>query len=691
MSSLSQTRNIGIAAHIDAGKTTVTERILFLAGVIRKTGEVHHGQATMDFMKQEQERGITIASAAISCSWRDHRINLIDTPGHVDFTIEVERALRVLDGMVAVFCAVGGVEPQSEKVWSQADLHRVPRIAFVNKMDRAGADFHGTIQSMRDVLDANAVAYQYPLMDNDVFTGVVDLVDMTAWGYEGYERDEMPIPEDVAPAARAARQELLEALAEFDDDLMEAYLEGAEISPEEIRRVTRDAVGRMLIVPAFAGAAFKNSGVQLLLDAVVDYLPSPVEAGAVVGIEIDDPAKSHSRYPRPTDPFSALAFKIIHDPYVGQQTFIRIYSGRIESGDSVLNSTVGHRERIGRIMRIRARERQEMTSAEAGDIVALVGLKKTTTGNTLCDASAPLLLESIPIPEAVIRVRVRGRTQKEQEKLAKGVSRLAMEDPSFTVAHDEETKDLVLGGMGELHLEVLVDRLRTEFSVDCDVGVPSVAYREAISRAVKAEYRHVKQTGGHGQFAHVVIAFEPSKDEGLSFESRIRGGAVPREFHASIKRGIEDAMANGVLAGYPIMGVNAVLVDGAAHTVDSSDMAFRAAASRCFKKATATANPRILEPIMKVEIATPDEYIGDIVGDLGSRRGKVSSMRRFRKGSQKIEALVPMGEMFGYATPLRSMSSGRANFAMEFHSYLPVPAEVQERIIKERKEARGQS
>jgi elongation factor G len=417
---------------------------------------------------------------------------------------------------------------------------------------------------------------------------------------------------------------------------------------------------------------------------VVDYLPSPVEAGAVVGTDLEDPSKTHSRYPRESDPFSALAFKIIHDPYVGQQTFIRIYSGKIQSGDSVLNATAGHRERIGRIMRIRARERQEISSAEAGDIVALVGLKKTITGNTLCSAEAPLLLESIDIPEAVIRVRVKGRNQKEQEKLAKAVSRLAMEDPSFTVAHDEETSDLVLGGMGELHLEILVDRLRSEFAVDCEVGIPSVAYREAISRPVQTQYKHAKQTGGHGQYAEVVITFEPSEDEVLGFESKVRGGSVPTEYHASVKRGIEDAMQAGVLAGYPVVGVKAVLVDGSAHSVDSSDMAFRAAGKMCFRRATASAIPRILEPIMKVEIATPDEYIGDIVGDIGSRRGKVVNMRRFRKGSQKIEALVPLGEMFGYATPLRTMSSGRANFAMEFQRYEPVPAEVQARIIKER-------
>jgi len=685
MSRLSQVRNIGIAAHIDAGKTTVTERILFLTGVTRKIGEVHNGQATMDFMKQEQERGITIASAAVSCNWRDHRINLIDTPGHVDFTLEVERSLRVLDGMVAVFCAVGGVEPQSETVWGQADLHKVPRIAFINKMDRAGADFFGTVRQMREVLDANAVAYQYPLFENDVFSGVVDLVEMTAFRYEGFDVKPIDVPDASASAVADARRVLVEAVAEFDDVMMTRYLEGAEIPAEDLRRVTRDAVTRMLIVPVLAGAAYKNNGVQLMLDAVVDYLPSPLEAREVLGSDLSDPEKVHVRKPQATDPLAALAFKIIHDPYVGQQTFIRIYSGRIDAGDTVLNATAGHRERIGRIMRIKAKEREEMSSAEAGDIVALVGLKRTVTGNTLCSTDAPLLLESIRLPSAVIQLRVKGSNQAEQEKLAKSIARLNLEDPSFIIAHDVETSDLILGGMGELHLEVLVDRLRTDFGVQCSVGTPAVAYREALGRAVEAEYRHVKQTGGHGQFGHVIISFTPSDEPGLQFESKVRGGSVPQEYFPSIRKGIQDGMNEGVLAGYPFTGVKAFLLDGTYHDVDSSDMAFRTAGRMCFRKAAVASAPRLLEPIMKVEIATPDDYIGDIVGDLSSRRGRITSMRRYRKGSQKINGLVPLATMFGYSTPLRTMSSGRANFSMEFDSYQAVPVSIQESIVEERK------
>ncbi len=685
MNGLSRIRNIGIAAHIDAGKTTVTERILFLAGVTRKLGEVHDGQATMDFMKQEQERGITIASAAISCNWRDCRVNLIDTPGHVDFTLEVERSLRVLDGMVAVFCAVGGVEPQSETVWGQADLHRVPRLAFINKMDRPGADFYGAIEGMREMLDANAVAYQVPIMKGDVFTGVVDLVDQKAYLYEGFERTEIPVPADLAGEVETKRTEMLESLSEFDDEFMAAYLDGKEFTEEEITEATRSAVARMVMVPVFAGAAFRNSGMQLLLDAIVDYLPSPLDVGAVVGLDTEMESRTHTRNPCVSDPFSALAFKIIHDPYVGQQIFVRVYSGSIAAGDTVWNSRRKGKERVGRIMRIKARERQDMSRVEAGDIVALVGLKKTATGDTLCDKEARLLLESIRVPETVIAVRVAGATQKEDEKLAKSLRKLAAEDPSFTVTYDSETSETLLGGMGELHLEVLVDRLRTEFGVECKVGVPSVSYREAMGKAVAIEHRHVKQTGGHGQFAHVVIEFEPSDDNLFHFEEKIRGGVVPSEYFPSVKRGIQDAMVKGVLAGYPVLGVSARLVDGGFHAVDSSDMAFRTASAACFKKAVAQSAPRILEPVMKVEINTPDDHIGDVVGDLGSRRGKVGSMRRFRKGSQKLNALVPLAEMFGYATPLRTMTSGRASFAMEFHSYQPVPAAVQEKIIEERK------
>ncbi len=684
MDRLSTTRNIGIAAHIDAGKTTVTERILYLSGVTRKIGEVHDGQATMDFMKQEQERGITIASAAITCNWRDHRINLIDTPGHVDFTLEVERSLRVLDGMVAVFCAVGGVEPQSETVWSQADLHRVPRMAFINKMDRPGADFFGAVEGMRETLGANAVPYQYPIMRNDEFTGVVDLVEMQGYLYEGFDRTQIPVPADLADEVTTARDALLEALSEFDDEVMSLYLDGQEVPAELVRTATRRAVAGLLLVPVFAGAAYKNSGVQLLLDAVVDYLPSPIDKGAVVGIDPDREDKTHTRCPTPSDPFAALAFKIIHDPYAGQQTFIRIYSGAIATGDFVWNSTRKHKERIGRIMRIRAKERIEMNSAQAGDIVALVGLKDTTTGNTLCANDARVLLESIHVPETVIGVRVSGASQKENEKLAKALHKLAMEDPSFTVTHDGETQETVIGGMGELHLEVIVDRIRSEFGVECEVGVPSVSYRESMGRPVEVNYKHSKQTGGRGQFAHVVIHFEPSEDNLYHFESQIRGGNVPTEYVPSVRRGIEDTMSEGILAGYPILGVKATLLDGASHAVDSSDMAFRTAASMAFKEAFRKSAPRLLEPIMKVEINTPDEYIGDVVGDLGSRRGKVASMRRFRKGAQKINATVPLASMFGYATTLRTMTSGRATFSMEFQSYQATPSTIQDEVVAAR-------
>ncbi len=712
---MNRIRNIGIAAHIDAGKTTVSERVLFLTGVTRKVGEVHDGKATMDFMKQEQERGITIASAAISCAWRDHHINLIDTPGHVDFTLEVERSLRVLDGMVGVFCAVGGVEPQSETVWAQADLHKVPRIAFINKMDRPGADFYGTIESMRETLDVNAVAYQHPIFENDLFVGVVDLVDNVAYGYDGFEVVSRDIPQKDLEEVARRRTMLVEALCDGEDEMMSEYLDGNLPTPQLIREATRRAVARMAVVPVLCGAAFRNAGVRSLLDAVVDYLPSPLDVGPVYAAqkEADDSASAAQmlsdqfeseedegseeapevavaaiepgsiRSPDPAEPFAALAFKIIHDPYVGQQTFIRIYSGKVSTGEWVWNSSTKTRERIGRILRIKARERLDITSAEAGDIVAIVGLKNTTTGNTLCDPAAPILLESIAVPETVISISVGVANQKEGEKLARSLQKLAMEDPSFTVRLDEESKGFVLGGMGELHLDILVDRLTRDFGVQCTVGAPSVSYRESMGKPASAEYKHVKQTGGHGQYAHVIMEFAPC-DERYVFESKVQGGNVPTEYVPAVRKGVDDALQSGVLAGYPVVGVAAYLIDGSAHTVDSSDMAFRTAASQCFKKAFRESTPKILEPIMKVEIATPDDYIGDIVGDLGSRRGKVTSMRRFRKGSQKIVATVPLAEMFGYSTPLRTMSSGRANFAMEFHSYAAVPASVQEKIISER-------
>jgi elongation factor G len=684
MSQLSIVRNIGIAAHIDAGKTTVSERVLFLTGVTRKVGEVHDGKATMDFMKQEQERGITIASAAITCHWRDHTINLIDTPGHVDFTIEVERSLRVLDGMVAVFCAVGGVETQSETVWGQADLHQVPRIVFVNKMDRPGADFFLVIKQLRETLDANAVAFQLPIMEGDEFRGAVDLVNMNAWRYEGFERTEIPIPADMADAVKEARKNILEAVSDMDDALMERYLEGGDFTAAEIKGATRKAVLAMTVFPVFCGAAYKNAGVQLMLDAVVDYLPSPADMPETRGTRPGNLEEALVRHANPEEPFSALAFKIIHDPYVGQQTFVRIYSGRLESGMSVQNTSSNFRERVGRIMRIKAKEREEMTSAEAGDIVALVGLKKTFTGQTLCSVNDPILLESIRIPDPVIHMSVKGKNQSEQEKLGKGLHRLAMEDPSFTIRSDEETGDVIIGGMGELHLEILVDRLKTEFAVECETGRPSVAFRESLVRTVENSYKHSKQTGGHGQFAHLVMRFEPLPGGEFEFVNAIRGGAIPQEFHSAIQKGIQDAMAAGVIARYPLVGVKAVLVDGTTHPVDSSEMAFRTCASMCFRQALTTGAVQLLEPLMKVEVATPDDYIGDIVGDLNSRRGKIVSMRRFRKGSQKIVADVPLSEMFGYSTPLRTMSSGRANYAMEFRTYQAVPQKIAEEIIRER-------
>jgi elongation factor G len=683
---LADIRNLGIAAHIDAGKTTVSERILFLTGTTNRIGEVHDGRATMDFMKQEQERGITIASAAITCSWKGRTLNLIDTPGHVDFTMEVERSLRVLDGMVGVFCAVGGVEPQSETVWGQADLHRVPRIAFVNKMDRPGADFFACVSQMREILDTNAVAYQYPIYQGDAFVGLVDLIDLSTWSLEGFDATPTEIPPELLPKVVLARNELIERVSEWDDVLLERFLEGQPVTADELRRATRSAVTRLLRGPVFCGAAYRNAGVQHLLDAIVDYLPSPLDVGAVVGSDPQDPTHTHTHGPSPDGPLAALAFKIIHDPYVGQQTFVRIYSGRIQAGDTLYNSTRDARERVGRILRIKAKDREDVKVVEAGDIVALVGLKNTTTGNTLCSPDHPLLLESIRVPQAVISLRITGSNQGEQEKIAKGLAKLAMEDPSFLVTHDEETNDFLLSGMGELHLEILVDRLRTEFGVDCVVGQPSVSYRESLGAPTEAEYRHVKQTGGHGQFGHVVMRFEPTEKPGLEFVVEVVGGRVPREYHASIRRGVEDGLGKGPLAGYPVVGVRAVLLDGSYHAVDSSDMAFRTTAFQCFKKAFLASRPRLLEPIMEVEINTPDEHIGDIVGDLGSRRGKVIAMRRFRKGSQKVSATAPLGEMFGYSTPLRSMSSGRATFSMEFERYEPVPEALSKQIIEARKD-----
>ncbi|MCB2220562.1 MAG: elongation factor G [Bacteroidetes bacterium] len=679
---LTKLRNIGIAAHIDAGKTTVTERLLFFTGVTRKMGEVHDGQATMDFMKQEQERGITIASAAISTKWKDTAINIIDTPGHVDFTIEVERSLRVIDGMVALFCAVSGVEPQSETVWNQADRYRVPRIAFVNKMDRTGADFDDVVKQMNEYLDANAVPFQLPIGAEDDFTGIIDIIENKAYSFDDYDRKEIEIPEAYKSKVLETRNNLLEKLSEYDDELMELFLDEQEVPVELIKRIARRATHKLYITPVFVGAAYKNKGVQLLLDAIVDYLPSPVDVGAIVGTDIDDPEKSHTRGPSTHDPFAALAFKLIHDPYVGQQTFIRVFSGTLKSGMQIYNATKGKMERIGRIMKIHAKDREEVSEAGPGDIVALIGMKLTKTGDTLCDPENRLFLESIHIPPTVIELKITPKSRKEQGKLGEALSKLANEDPSFNVRFDDETEETIVSGMGELHLEIIMDRIKEEFGVEVIVGEPAVAFRETITMEIESNYKHSKQTGGKGQFAHTVFRIEPNEGNGYEFIDMIKGGAIPAEFIGSVNKGIKKTMEKGVLAGFPIVDVKVVLHDGGFHPVDSSDMAFQTCASIGFKNGFMKGQPVLLEPMMKIEINTPDDYIGNVVGDLNKRRGKVESMRRFRKGAQKLNGFVPLMEMFGYATALRNISSGRANYSMEFHQYTPLPKAVQEDVLK---------
>jgi len=679
---LNKLRNIGIAAHIDAGKTTVTERILFYTGTNRKMGEVHDGQATMDFMKQEQERGITIASAAITCSWKGSQINIIDTPGHVDFTVEVERSLRVIDGMVAVFCAVGGVEPQSETVWNQADRYRVPRIGFVNKMDRTGADFMEVVGQMNKYLDANAVPVHLPIGVEEDFTGIVDLITMKAFIFQERERIEGDIPVEYQKQAKEARAFLVEKVADFDENILEKFLDDKEVSADELRKATRDATLKLLITPVLCGAAYKNKGVQLLLDAVIDFLPSPIDVGAVLGTDVDDPEKSHSRHPSPKDPFSALAFKLIHDPFVGQQTFIRIFSGSLKSGIQILNTTKDKYERIGRIFRIHAKDREEISEAGPGDIVALVGMKFTKTGDTLCDNNHPLYLENIHIPPTVIELKIAPAKRKDQSKLGEALGKLANEDPSFNIRFDEETEETVISGMGELHLEIIIDRLKHEFGVEVEVGEPSVAFRETITAEFESNYKHSKQTGGKGQFAHTVIRIEPNSGNGYEFVDKIKGGVIPNEFIQSVNKGILKTLDGGVLAGYPVVDVKVVLLDGSHHPVDSSDMAFQTCASICFKNGFMKADPILLEPVMKIEVNTPDDYIGNVVGDLNKRRGKIESMRRYRKGAQKVNGLVPLMEMFGYATQLRNISSGRASYSMEFFKYMPVNKAIQEEILK---------
>ncbi|MFH0761738.1 MAG: elongation factor G [Bacteroidota bacterium] len=679
---LQHLRNIGIAAHIDAGKTTVSERILFYTGINRKMGEVHDGQATMDFMKQEQERGITIASAAITCFWKGYQVNLIDTPGHVDFTVEVERSLRVIDGMIAVFCAVGGVEPQSETVWNQADRYKVPRIGFINKMDRTGADFSEVVAQMNSMLDANAIPFHLPIGNEENFQGIIDIIERRAYAFTDHERIEIDIPEEYQERCDEARAFLIEKLADYDDHLMTMFLEDKDIPAEILKKVARDATLKLMITPVFCGAAYKNKGVQLLLDAVIDYLPSPIDKGAVVGTDINEPEKAHTRSPSTKEPFSALAFKLIHDPFVGQQTFIRIYSGKLTNGMLMLNSTRGKTERIGRVMRIHAKDRDEIHEAGPGEIVALIGMKITKTGDTLCDPNNPICLENITIPPAVIELKVTPPSQKEQQKMGEALKKLANEDPSFNIRVDEETNETIIAGMGELHLEIIVDRMKTEFGVEVEVGEPAVAYRETIREEVESSYKHSKQTGGKGQFANTVMRIEPNPGKGFEFIDRIKGGVIPMEYIPSVQKGIHKTLDMGILAGFPIVDVKVILLDGSYHPVDSSDMAFQTCSSICFKNGFLKASPVLLEPVMRVEVATPDEYIGEIVGNLNRRRGRIESMRRYRKGAQKVNAYVPLEEMFGYATALRNLSSGRANFSMDFYQYMPVPGSMQDEILE---------
>jgi len=679
---LQKLRNIGIAAHIDAGKTTTTERLLFFTGVTRKLGEVHDGAATMDFMKQEQERGITIASAAISCIWNDHQINIIDTPGHVDFTVEVERSLRVIDGMVALFCAVSGVEPQSETVWNQADRYKVPRIAFVNKMDRIGADFNEAVSQMDKYLDANPVPFHIPIGVEENFQGSIDVIERKAYVFEEYTKREIEIPEEYKEKAEEARQFLIEKIADYNEEIMGLFLDGKDVETEMLKKAAREATLKVMITPVFCGSSYKNKGVHLLLDAIVDYLPSPIDVGSTIGLDVDNPEKTHTRHPSAKDPFCALAFKLINDTYVGQQTFVRIYSGELKTGMQVYNATKDKEERIGRILRIKANDREDVETAGPGEIVALIGMKYTKTGDTLCDPAHPLYLENIFIPPTVIELKVAPPTKKEDEKLGAGLRKLSLEDPSFNVRYDDETNETIISGMGELHLEIIVDRLKHEFGVEAIVGEPSVAFREAITSEYEVNYKHSKQTGGKGQYAHVVLRVEPNEGKDFEFVDHIKGGAIPAEFIPSVQKGIESTLQAGILAGFPIVGIKVVLIDGTYHDVDSSDMAFRICAAIAFKQAFLKCNPILLEPMMKLEVNTPDDYIGDVIGDINRRRGKIESMRRYRKGAQKLNGFVPLMEMFGYATQLRNITSGRANYSMEFHKYVPSPKDVQEKVLK---------
>jgi elongation factor G len=684
---LERTRNIGISAHIDAGKTTTTERILFYTGVVHRMGEVHDGAATMDWMEQEKERGITITSAATTCFWHNHRINIIDTPGHVDFTAEVERSLRVLDGAIALFCAVGGVEPQSETVWRQMDKYGVPRIAFVNKMDRVGADYLNVVQMIKDRLGANAVPIQLPVGEGDMFAGVIDLVTMKARMYRestlGTEWDDIPIPHDMLGRAQAYRTKMLEAISDEDDTLLEKYLDGKEITPAEIMKVLRRASLKVSIIPVLCGSSFKNKGVQSLMDAVVDYLPSPLDLnnGSVIGHHINMKDEIERKV-SDKEKFTALAFKIMTDPFVGKLTYFRVYSGTVKSGSYVYNPVTDKKERLSRILRMHANTREDVDEAYTGDIVAAVGLKHTRTGDTLCDENDPVVLEKMTFPDPVIHVAIEAKTKADQDKLVEAMVKLSEEDPTLRVSTNEETGQTIISGMGELHLEIIVDRMRREFKVIANIGKPQVAYKETIRKKVEAEGKFIRQSGGRGQYGHVWIEVMPNeKGKGFVFENGIVGGTIPREYIRPVEQGIQEAMRNGVLAGYPMEDIKVRLFDGSFHEVDSSEMAFKVAGSIAFKEGARRADPVILEPVMAVEVVTPEEYMGDVMGDLSSRRGKISGMAP-RKDAQVIRAMVPLSEMFGYSTVLRSMTQGRAIYTMELSHYDETPRSVADQIIE---------
>lgn len=680
--SLDKIRNIGIMAHIDAGKTTTTERILFYTGKIHKLGETHEGSAQMDWMEQEQERGITITSAATTCHWKEHRINVIDTPGHVDFTVEVERSLRVLDGAVALFCAKGGVEPQSETVWRQADKYHVPRMAFINKMDILGADFFRTVNMIEERLNTTPVPVQLPIGKEDNFQGVVDLIEMNARVYQdelGSKFEIEDIPEDMKDIADEYREKMLEKIAEHDDELMVKYLEGEEITSEEIKRAIRKATIKVEIIPVLCGSSYKNRGVQPLIDAIVDYMPSPLDIPPIKGIEMETDEEGE-RKSSDDEPFSALAFKIMADPYVGKLAFFRVYSGSLKSGSYVYNSATRKKERIGRILLMHANKREEVDEVYAGDIAAAVGLKATATGDTLCDEEHPIILESMEFPEPVIDVAIEPKTKASQEKMSIALTKLAEEDPTFKTHTDEETGQTIIAGMGELHLEIIVDRLLREFKVEANVGSPQVAYREGITTEAEAEGKYVRQSGGRGQYGHVKLKVEPNEGKGYEFVNKIVGGVVPKEYIPAVNEGIQEAMHSGVVGGYPVLDMKVTLYDGSYHDVDSSEMAFKIAGSMGFKEAMEKANPVLLEPIMKVEVTVPEEYMGDVIGDINSRRGRIEGMES-RNGLQVIDGYVPLAEMFDYATDLRSNTQGRGNHTMQFDHYEPVPNSIAEKIL----------